>query len=30
MLFKDKYKYRVVNDDLETAYCELEKIIYKE
>lgn len=30
MLFRDKYKYRVVNDDLKTAYNELEKIIYEE
>ncbi len=30
MMFKDKYKYRVINDNLDHAYNELEKIIYNE
>ncbi len=28
MMFRDKYKYRIVNNDLDKAFHELEKIIY--
>lgn len=29
LLFQDKYRFRIINDDLEKAYKELEEIIYE-